>query len=659
MMTWGIVTSPTSLCETDMRGSMSPNTSTKTIPALENPVGNAQRMGSIAIIGIASATAVLAPLPLGCSSPWARLSLEAAMALLTAVWALFVCRSPKILLCLLGCCGLGFLQLAPLPDGLLSTVAPVSAGAWKIANTGSSAWGTISIDPAATAVGIRRMLLWLATTIAIKDAASQPSLRQVLGYALAISAALVCVLGLAFPVDRNEPKIMGFIDMKGPTAHWWKSGDDLPVQSDGGGFLEWAPVGNERYRYDEVLVGDGFGPYVTSNQFAGGLCLTLPFLFSAIVLAARRFGKPAIGYAAVGILMAGATWTLWERAGSRAGTAALVMAQATFAAAIAEQLWTRRISALAAAAYGICLLVLIAGLVGIFPALDQWFPQPLQGKLAAFLQDPRAIAASVARRMFLASTILGTGINTYAAAYPRFNPGDFTLYYAYNDYTQLLAETGLVGIAVAIAFAIPVVARIPAIHAVDAAERPLAAAAAAAIAGLAAHMAFEWTLHQPANGFLACVAIGLFMATVLRPIHEAKKLREANRWVSGIATTMFVIACGTSIALLARDARSDAAVKSFREALVAARPAPKDSARPEPKPLLERALAQGERAIAWDPRNASLELLAGQARLHLAQLQNGPSRQAALSAADLAFRKAQRRRAVILGLPEPLPRNAK
>lgn len=612
-----------------------------------------------AIVAIACAAAVLAPLPLGCSGVWSRLGLEAMMAFLGGIWALFVCRSPRTMLGILGCCSLVFLQLVPFPDGLLVRIAPVSAGTWKVANIGSAAWGTISIDPAATAVGIRRMLLWLAATMAIKDAASDPASRRTLGYAMAASAALMWALGLAFPVDVKQKMVLGVFDMKGPTSHWWKSGNTLPVQSDGGGFVDWGVVGDQRYRFDEVLVGDGFGPYVTSNQFAGGLCLTLPFLLAAAVFAARRVGKPGIGYVVIGGLMAAATWTLWDRAGSRAGTAALLMAHATFVAAITQNLWPRRISALIATGYGLCLVVLIAGLVGLLPGLDQWFPQPLQAKLTAFLQDPRAVAANVARQMFLASTILGTGINSYATAYPRVSPGDFTLFYAYNDYTQLLAETGLVGIAVAIAFVIPVLARIPGIPAVAAAERPLAAAAAAALAGLVAHMAFEWTLHQPANGFLACVAIGFFMATVSRPTPDPKKPREANRWVARIVTTTFVIACGLSLALLARDARSDAAVKAFRHALVAARPAPKDSPRPEPKPLLEQALAQGERAIAWDPRNATLELLTGQARLHLAQLESGPSREATLSLATSAFRKAQRRRAVILGLPEPVPRNGK
>lgn len=629
---------------------MQPQSSAKTFPAAAS---------RHAIVAIACAATVLAPLPLGCSGAWSRLGLETTMAIFVLIWSVFVCRSPQILLCLLGCCGLVFLQLMPLPDTLLTAIAPVSAGAWKIANAGTSAWGTISIDPAATAVGMRRMLLWLASMMAIKDAASDQSSRRALSCAMAISAALMWTLGFAFPVDGKQKVVLGIFEMKGPTSHWWKSGATLPVQSDGGGFVEWAAVGNERYRYDEVLVGDGFGPYVTSNQFAGGLCLTVPFLFGLIIYEARRFKKPAIGYTVVGVLMLAAIWTLWERAGSRAGTAALLMAEAAFAAAIAENLWTRRVTALTAAGYGICLLVLIAGLVGLIPGLDQWFPQPVQAKLAAFLQDPRAIAANVARRMFLASPILGTGINSYAAVYPRFNPDNFTLYYAYNDYTQLLAETGLVGIAVAIICALPILSRISRIPAVPFAERPLAAAAVAAVAGLAAHMAFEWTLHQPANGFLASVAAGLFMATVPGRKNKSQKALVSSPWVSRAATAAFAVACGLSLLLLARDARSDAAVKAFRYAIIAARPAPKDSPRPDPQPLLEQALAQGQRAMAWDSRNATLELLTGQARLHLAQRESGPSKEAVLSIAANAFRKAQQRRAVVLGLPEPLPGGGK
>lgn len=640
---------------------MRPTAAPKTADRARQTGWSAEQAGRVAITGIACATAVLAPLPLGCSGPWPRLALEGLLAALAVIWATCLCRSPGILLCLLAGCGLAFLQLVPLPDGLLMAIAPVSAGTWKVANAGSNTWGTISIDPAATAVGIRRVILWLAAVVAVKDAAREPAARRSLGYALAISAALIWVLALAFPVDAKQRVILGFIDMKGPTSHWWKSGASLPVQSDGGGFLEWAAVGSERYRYDEVLVGDGFGSYVTSNQFAGGLCLTLPFLCGAIAIAARHFGQPLVGYGVIGAVMAAATWTLWERAGSRAGTASLLMAQTVFVAAIARHLWTRRVSAVVAAGYGLGLLLLVGGLVGLIPGIDQWFPQPLQAKVAAFLQDPRAIAANAARRMFLASPLLGTGINSYESLFPRFIPDRFALYYAYNDYTQLLAETGLVGIALALACAVPVAVRLPRVHAVTAAGMPLAAAATAAIAGLAAHMAFEWSLHQPANAFLACVAVGLFLAAVPVPTPQArqKQPRPVNPWLSRAATAAFTCVCFLSLGLLVRDARSDVAVKEFRHALMAARPAPKDSPRPDPKPLLEQALARGERAAAWDPRNATLALLAGQARLHLAQFESGPSQEAAVSVATAAFRKAQRRRAVVLGLPEPLPRDGK
>jgi len=605
--------------------------------------------------GIAAAAIVLAPLAIGCSGVWSRLALETAMAVLAVISSLVLCRSPWARACALACCGLAFLQTVPLPDGLLTAIAPVSAGAWKVANAGSDAWGTISVDPAATAVGIRRMLLWLATTIAISETARQPTCRRVLVCAMALSAVVIATLGLAFPVDKREKLLMGFIAMKGPTAHWWKSGAHLPVQSDGGGFLEWAPVGAERYRYDQVLVGDGFGPYLGSNQFAGGLCLTLPFLFAVSLMAARRAGSPATGWAIIAALMATATWTLWERAGSRAGTASMLMTEFAFLAASMERIWARRIAGLVACGYAICLLVLVAGLVGLLPGLDQVFPEPLRAKVAAFLQDPRADAATIARRMFLASKLLGTGLNSYAAVFPKFSPGDYTLYYAYNDYTQVLAEAGIVGVAAAGLLAIPVLRRLLRVRDVVAGDRPVAAAAVAGIAGLATNMAFEWILHQPANAFLACVVVGLFIATVPVGSVGAKAARPVRPWFLGAISGTFVIACGLVLAWLVRDARSDAAVKDFRGALTAARPAPEGSARPAPRPLLEAALERGAQAAALDPGNAILPLLRGQAHLHLAMDDDGSSREAAESVAAQSFRDAQRRRAVILGLPEPMP----
>lgn len=577
------------------------------------------------------------------------------MASVALLWFVSGKCSPRLLLIPLIPALVVLPQLLPLPDGLLGQLAPVSAGAWKIANAGAGrVWGTISVDPAASAAGMRRAAIWLAAALAISGLARRPANRNALLMAMAASAALMAALAYAFPVNSKNWVLLGFIEMKGPTSRWWMSGLKLPVESDGGGFLNWATVGNERYRFDEVLIGDGFGPYLTSNQFAGGLCLTLPFLMAACIALAKRFGKPAIGYAAVAGLMAAATWTLWQKAGSRAGTASILMAEFVFLAAISRNVRARRVTGLGAVAYGACLLVLIAGLVGVLPGLDRWFPAPIQSKLAAFLQDPRAVAASVARRMFYASPLFGTGVNSYTAIYPRFDPGDFTLYYAYNDYTQLLAETGIVGMAVAIALAIPLFRRTWRVSGVVEAEQPMAAAAAAAIAGLASHMAFEWNLHQPANSFLACLAIGLFMAIVPLPASKSGKRPEAGPWVAKAAMAASVGMIGVSVALLARDAHSGAAARELRGALVAARPDPPQPNRPDPVPLLEAALRHGERAAAWDPANAQLQLLQGQAHLHLSQVGEEAEREAERSVAMRFFQKAQRLRAVILGLPEPI-----
>ena len=65
------------------------------------------------------------------------------------------------------------------------------------------------------------------------------------------------------------------------------------------------------------------------------------------------------------------------------------------------------------------------------------------------MADSRAVAAHAALRMFAASPLLGIGLSCFGVFVPRFVPGDLLLYYAHNDYAQLLAETGLAGLAAA------------------------------------------------------------------------------------------------------------------------------------------------------------------------------------------------------------------
>ena len=623
--------------------------------AASGPEAGRADAASWVIAGIAGGCAVLAPVMLGSSGPWARLTLEGAMAVMAVVWAVFLCRSPRTMAVILAVCGLAFLQTVPLPDGVLGLIAPLSAKLWRVVGADASpGWHPISVDPAATATGIRRMLLWMASAVAIRDAAVRADCRRVIAFGLAVSGAVVWALALAFPVDRENPKLLGAFPMLGPTNHYWMNGDRLPVQSDGGGFLAWADVGEERYRYDQVMAGDGLGPYWSSNQFACAVVIALPFLLAVCLAGAKRIGYPVLGFPAVALAVAAASAALWK-AEARSGMVSLGLGVLVFLQAAIEEKWTRRIVATGAVGYAVSLLVFIAGYTGMVPNLERLVPEPFHDKAASLLENNRSIGTRVAGAMFLRSPVMGVGLDAYAAVYPEVSPDTYAFYYAYDDYAQLLAEAGVVGVLVALALALPLALVVWRSRGGHGSGEPILAASMAALTGVLANMCFEWSLHQPANGFLSCVVVGLVMATMAGvprcPEPPPARLAAPLSWA-------FVGACALALLLLARDARSDAVTRVFRQALGVARPNEWRGDRPEARPLLEAAIELGEGAARWDTSNPRLALVRGQAHLHLAAIEEGVLQESHESYAESFFRRCRRLRATPFGLPEPLPPSA-
>jgi O-antigen ligase len=117
--------------------------------------------------------------------------------------------------------------------------------------------------------------------------------------------------------------------------------------------------------------------------------------------------------------------------------------------------------------------------------------------------------------------LLGTGLNTFAAVYPFYK--SFSVRYAYpfaeNDFLQLAAETGLIGLAVALGiiavFHRPLFSldpsqilgrrsgrRRPSLLPGPVSRRFLVAGSYAAVAALLIHSLVDFNLHIPANAFL-------------------------------------------------------------------------------------------------------------------------------------------------------------
>lgn len=614
----------------------------------------------IAVV-ILCAAIVWAPLALGATGEWTRLGLEASVAAAVVMWAAAGRGSSWTLLLPIAILAALLVQVMPLPDSLLVAIAPISAGAWKIALAGTTdGWGPISVDPAATAMAARWLFLGAAVIAAVADLARCRSYRLWLTAAISAAAGLIIAAGLLFPVGREERIMLGFVDLKGP-IEWWRTPLPPPVQSGGWAYIETVCAGAQCYTSHLRLVGDAYGSYICCNKFAGAVCLTLPVALASLLFSTRERLPAFVRYGLALAVLVGALWILGVTISSRAGFAALVAGALVLFALCIEYRPVRIAAGIAAAAYAVFILTFVVMMIGQFLSFAAVLPEPLRGKLVVLLSDGRAVAAAGAMRMFRASPVLGTGLATYGDLYPRMMPGTTTQYYAHNDYAQFIAETGLAGAAGLLACGVWLIRKCSAFlrHAAFP-DRILEAGPWAAVAAIAVHSAFDWNMHVPANAFLACVVCGLAVASAgfTTPSRSMAGSPSIMRRVAGVA---LVLTCVTSLVLLARDAWTDAVERELQSAVVADRIAAKDATAGSMAAALTAAIEAGEQAARWAPRAPELHVLLAQANVHLAARRavsatGIPGTEADyLEAARRHSRAALTASPTIRGLPEPAP----
>lgn len=603
--------------------------------------------------GILAACAVVAPLFLGATPPRAQVAMHSATAVVVLLCAWSGAPSRRSLLWPVLIAAVAAMQLVPLPDAILMRLTPISAAYWKASHpTPGTAWGTISIDPRATTSAICVLLLAVATAVAVGDLARNASNRAWLAGALALSGAAIWTLGLVFPVDRENRILLGMIDLKGAIV-WWKTTLCPPVQTAGWGYPEWVTVGGQRYESDGSLIGDGFGPYIYSNHFAGALILTVPSIMGFWLWWSRHRVWPSVRAGVALACGAAALGTIGFLVKSRAGALSFMLACLVFASLVVRARRPRRvlgILTIACAGMIVCalatLLIPIRGWEGVLPA-------PWARIVEQLWNDPRVLASHVATRMFAASPLLGTGIGSYGDLFPRVARAKYVLYYAHNDYAQLLAETGLVGGAVACVIAGLLLLRLRRFWLDDAAaNQPLSAAAWASLAGIAVHSALDWNIHVPANAFLAALVAGLCLGSVDSQSRPAAVGKQGQGF---LAPAILGVACAVAVAGLARDAVSTTVEGQLRKAVTAARLAEDGRGTGSEVTQLDDAITVGERMATRDRGNSRLAMLIGQAILHRAELARSAG--GAVDAADVWFRRARTACAACRGLPEvrPLP----
>ena len=270
------------------------------------------------------------------------------------------------------------------------------------------------------------------------------------------------------------------------------------------------------YGFRVSKVGQGFGPFINRNHFAGYMEMLIPVPISLIV--ARVVHKQSWMFYGFAAAIMGLALVI---SNSRGGMISL-MAGLIFIAVASSQLRRnierrrfeqnrtasilKRVGAIAAIGAAIFIGVIWIGAEEIVRRASDTIDQV---KGTNNLQQPYVSREWIWKgtwSMVRANPLLGVGIGAYETVYPTYAGGDdpyFRIDFAHNDYLQVLADAGLVGGLLALWF-IVLVARavLRGIKASDPWMAAMALAAGAGIFSLLVHSLFDFNLQIPSNSLL-------------------------------------------------------------------------------------------------------------------------------------------------------------
>src|SRR5579864_927996 len=262
--------------------------------------------------------------------------------------------------------------------------------------------------------------------------------------------------------------------------------------------------------------GNPFGPYVNRNDCAGLMELLAPIGLSLVLFRGIRTEQmPFVGILTVVPIIA------LLLTGSRGGIVSFVFELGVLALIV----YVARSKKSQIVPFATVLLValLAMGWLGANRVLNR-FSSYRAGELTA---NRRITMLKGTWHVFLAYPLVGCGLGTLVAVYPRFEPyyDGKIVDHAHNDYVEVLAETGIAGGICLLAFVVLWLreARRPLVREQTSFSKAIHAAGVTACAGMAVHSFVDFNLHIPANGLVFLLMAALSAAPVLDPRKNARR----------------------------------------------------------------------------------------------------------------------------------------
>ncbi|MFN0121218.1 MAG: O-antigen ligase family protein [Blastocatellia bacterium] len=265
-----------------------------------------------------------------------------------------------------------------------------------------------------------------------------------------------------------------------------------------------------------------FGPFANHNHFAG-LMEMLALLPVAMILAGAVRREARLLYGFMAVIMSVATVLSLSRGGMISLATALaflltISLRARLSATQGDAVLPARLAGVGAV--GLVAAAILIGVlwIGAEPVLDRVTRGSLlESNTQTATAQSTTDAAPAANENFHSSrgwiwrdTItmiaahpwLGVGLGAYQTAYPAYSRHDGSLIVdnAHNDYLHLLAETGVIGGALALWFLIAAVLAVArGLHSRDPLFLAVALGAGAGLAAMLTHSVFDFNLQSPAN----------------------------------------------------------------------------------------------------------------------------------------------------------------